>query len=49
MITVIAICVVLALSVLIGLIISRSISRPIKKLTSNFKQLSKGDTAIELD
>lgn len=49
MVTNIAIGVVIVLSVLIGLLTSKSISKPIKRLTSNFMQLSMGDTAIELD
>lgn len=48
LVTVIAICVVLALSVLIGIVMSRGISRPVNKLTSSFKQLSMGNTDIQL-
>jgi methyl-accepting chemotaxis protein len=49
LITVIAIGVVLVLSVLSGVIISRSISRPVKKLTQSITRLASGETDIDLD
>lgn len=49
LVTVIAVATVLFLSVLIGTIISRNISRPIKKLTKDITQLASGNTDIEMD
>lgn len=49
LITVIAIGVVLVLSVFGGILISRGISRPIKKLTSNITRLAQGETNIALE
>ena len=49
LITVIAIGAVLILSVLIGIILTRGISRPIKKLTKNITKLASGETDFELD
>lgn len=49
LITVVAICIVFLLSVLIGIILSRGISKPIKNLTRNIIKLASGNTAIELD
>ncbi len=46
--TAISIAVVLALSVLIGIVISRGISKPIKKLTNDAKLLSEGETGLSL-
>lgn len=48
MITTVAIAVVLILSVLIGFMLSRGISKPIKKLTKEAKLLSEGDTDFTL-
>lgn len=39
---------VILLSIIIGIITARGFSRPIKKLTSNVKQLAAGNTNIEL-
>ncbi len=47
-ITAISIAAVLAFSVLIGLVISKSISKPIKKLTNHAKLLSEGETSLSL-
>jgi methyl-accepting chemotaxis protein len=49
LITVIAIGIVLVFSILIGIIISRGISRPIKRLTDNITSLASGETNIKLD
>lgn len=49
LITVVAIGAVLVLSVLIGIVISRGISRPIKKLTNNITRLASGETDIKLE
>ncbi len=49
LITVTAIGAVLALSLLIGIIISRGISRPVKKLTSNIMRLATGETDIDIE
>lgn len=43
-----AIAAVLALSVLIGALISRSISKPVKALTRNARLLSEGETGLSL-
>ena len=48
MVTIIAAGVVLVLSILSGVFIARSISRPIKKLTANVKLLAAGETDIKL-
>jgi len=48
MVTIIAAGVVLVLSILSGVLIARSISRPIKKLTANVKLLAAGETDIKL-
>lgn len=47
-ITIILVCVVLALSILIGILTSRNISKPIRRLTNNSKLLASGETAITL-
>ena len=47
-VTVIAVGVVLGLSVLIGAVIAKGISRPVKKLTENVKKLAAGETDIAL-
>lgn len=49
LITVISIGIVLGLSVLIGIIISRGISQPVKKLTKNILRLASGETDIEIE
>ncbi len=49
LVTMIGIGVVVVLSVLIGIFIARGISRPVKKLTANVKQLAAGETDIALD
>lgn len=43
-----AICIVLVLSIIIGLIIAHSMSKPIKRLTQNAKLLAAGDTNFAL-
>ncbi len=48
MITVIAVGAVLLLSVLIGIVTARGISKPIKKLTANVKMLAAGETDIAI-
>lgn len=48
MVTIIVAGVVLVLSVLAGVLIARSISKPIKKLTANVKLLAAGETDIKL-
>lgn len=48
-ITVCAIGIVLLLSVLIGILISRGISRPVKKLTTNIMRLASGETDIDIE
>jgi methyl-accepting chemotaxis protein len=49
LVTMIGIGVVVILSVLIGIFTARGISRPVKKLTANVKQLAAGETDIALD
>lgn len=47
LVTIIAVVAVIITSIAAGLVITISISRPIKKLTSKFRQLAAGDTSIE--
>ena len=49
MVTLIGISAVVLLSVLIGVFMARGISKPLKKLTDNVKQLAAGETDIALD
>jgi len=48
MITIIGLSVVLVISVLIGVLIARGFSRPIKRLTQHVQKLAAGDTDITL-
>ncbi len=47
--TIIAVGAVFVLSIAIGIIISRGISRPIRKLTNNITSLAQGETDISLE
>lgn len=49
LINIIAAGVVILMSVLIGIVLSRGISRPVKKLTQNVKLLAAGQTDFEMD
>ncbi len=48
LITICSVGLVLLLSVLIGILTARSISKPVKKLTANVKLLAAGETNIEM-